>query len=72
MCIQRESHATKAESHSKKNQDGSYKLDKAGNKMKIGGVVAYAWFVFDASYDGYPEIRWLNTPELKEEQVSLF
>ena len=43
-----------------KNEDGSYKLDKDGNKKKIGSAACYAWFIFSADYQGDPTIRWIN------------
>lgn len=43
-----------------KNEDGSLILDKAGNPKKIGSAACYAWYIFDADYQGYPEIRWIT------------
>jgi len=57
------------------NEDGSYKLDKSGNKMKIGSAVCFVWAVFNNDYNGFPTIKWLNTPEEIADEikpVSLF
>lgn len=43
-----------------KDENGEYLLDKDGNKKKIGSAACYAWFVFNTSYNGYPQIRWIN------------
>lgn len=43
-----------------KNEDGSYILDKAGNKKKIGSAACYAWYIFDADYCGDPTIKWIT------------
>ena len=42
-----------------RNEDGTFKLDKDGNKMKIPSAVAYAWYVFEADYHGDPQIKWI-------------
>jgi len=34
-------------------------LYKDGEKMKNGGMIAYAWFVWDKSYIGKPTIEWI-------------
>lgn len=44
-----------------KNEDGTFKLDKDGNKMKIPSAVAYAWYVFEADYQGDPIIKWISS-----------
>lgn len=46
-----------------KNADGTFKLDKQGNKMKNGSAVCYAWFVWNTDYHGLPTIKWLGTSE---------
>lgn len=43
-----------------KNDDGSFKLDKDGNKVKIPSAVAYAWYIFDKDYSGDPQVKWIN------------
>ena len=43
-----------------KNEDGSLILDKQGNPKKIGSAACYCWAIFDTSYNGYPEIRWIT------------
>ncbi len=43
-----------------KNEDGSLILDKFGNPKKVGSAACYAWFIFDANYNGFPEIRWIT------------
>lgn len=43
-----------------KNDDGSLILDRNGNPKKIGSAACYAWFIFDADYQGYPEVRWIT------------
>ena len=43
-----------------RNEDGSFKVDKNGNKKKILSAVAYAWYVFDADYNGLPTVAWIN------------
>ncbi len=42
-----------------RNEDGTFKLDKDGNKIKISSAVAYAWYVFEADYQGDPVIKWI-------------
>ncbi len=42
------------------NEDGSFKLDKQGNRIKIASAVAYAWYVFEKDYVGDPTIKWIN------------
>ena len=42
-----------------KNEDDSLKLDKDGNPKKIGSAACYAWYIFDADYNGFPEVRWI-------------
>lgn len=32
---------------------------KNGEKMKNSGMIAYAWFVWDKSYKGNPQIDWI-------------
>ena len=34
-------------------------LYKDGKKMKNGGMIAYAWYVWDRQYTGKPEINWI-------------
>jgi hypothetical protein len=34
-------------------------LFKNGKKMKNGGMIAYAWFVWDKDYEGKPTIEWI-------------
>lgn len=34
-------------------------LYKEGKKMKNGGMIAYAWFVWDKNYVGKPTIEWI-------------
>lgn len=43
-----------------KNEDGSFKLDKDGNKIKVPSAVAYAWYIFETDYCGDPVIKWLS------------
>lgn len=43
-----------------KNDDGTFKLDKDGDKIKVPSAVAYAWYVFDKDYQGDPTIKWIN------------
>ncbi len=43
-----------------KNEDGSLKLDKDGNPKKIGSAACYAWYIFEADYQGFPEVRWIS------------
>ena len=43
-----------------KNSDGSFKIDKKGNKIKVPSAVAYAWYVFEKDYFGDPVIKWIN------------
>ena len=43
-----------------KNDDGSLILDRNGNPKKIGSACAYMWAVWEADYNGFPEIRWIN------------
>ena len=35
----------------------SSRIDLSNNQT--GGMLAFAWFVFDKSYQGYPTIEWL-------------
>lgn len=35
-------------------------LYKGGVKMKNGGMIAYAWYVWDKSYKGKPSIEWIR------------
>jgi hypothetical protein len=35
-------------------------LCKSGVKMKNGGMISYAWFVWDSAYKGEPMIRWIK------------
>ena len=42
-----------------KNEDGSLKLDKDGNPKKIGSACAYMWAIWEADYNGFPEVRWI-------------
>ena len=34
-------------------------LYKDGKKMKNGGMIAYAWYVWDKNYAGKPTIEWI-------------
>ena len=34
-------------------------LFKNGKKMKNGGMIAYAWYVWDKDYEGKPTIEWI-------------
>lgn len=43
-----------------RNEDGTFKLDKDGNKMKIPSAVAYAWYIFESGYQGDPVIKWIS------------
>ena len=43
-----------------KNDDGSFKLDKAGNMIKVPSAVCYCWYIFDKDYCGDPQIKWIN------------
>jgi methylase of polypeptide subunit release factors len=43
-----------------RNDDGSYKLDKAGNKQKVNSAVCYAWYIFEKDYAGKPTIDWIS------------
>ena len=42
-----------------KNEDGTFILDKDGNKKKIGSAACYCWFIFDTDYIGFPTLRWI-------------
>lgn len=42
-----------------KSEDGSIKLDRAGNKVKAPSAVCYAWLIFDSDYSGLPELDWI-------------
>ena len=46
-----------------KNDDGSYILDKDGNKKKIGSAACYCWFIFDTDYIGFPTLKWIAPKE---------
>lgn len=43
-----------------KNKDGSFVLDKDGNKKKVPSAVCYCWYVFNKDYQGNPTIKWIN------------
>ena len=43
-----------------RNEDGTFKLDKDGNKMKMPSAVAYAWYIFESGYQGDPVIKWIS------------
>ena len=32
---------------------------KNGKKMKYGGMIAYAWYIWDRHYVGKPTIEWI-------------
>ena len=51
-----------------KNDDGSFKLDRNGNKIKTQSAVCYAWYIFDLSYNGKPEIDWITNFDNKTDQ----
>jgi hypothetical protein len=34
-------------------------MTRNGEKMKNGGMIAYAWFVWSRGYKGAPKIGWL-------------
>lgn len=53
----------KGDERYQRNNDGTLKLDKAGNPLKIQSAVCYAWFIFDTSYVGLPVLDWINTPD---------
>jgi hypothetical protein len=57
-----------------KNEDGSFKLDKNGKKKKVPSAVAYAWYIFDMDYNGYPTIKWITPKEdeVNENKCKLF
>ena len=43
-----------------RNDDGTFRLDKDGNKMKMPSAVAYAWYIFESGYQGDPVIKWIS------------
>ena len=43
-----------------RNEDGTFKLDKDGNKMKIPSAVAYMWAIWESDYHGDPVIKWIS------------
>lgn len=51
-----------------KNDDGSFKLDRNGNKIKTQSAVCYAWYIFDLSYNGKPEIDWITNFDNKTDK----
>lgn len=51
-----------------KNEDGSFKLDRNGNKLKTQSAVCYAWYIFDLSYNGKPEVDWITNFDDKANQ----
>lgn len=61
----------KGDERCQRNADGSIKLDRSGNPIKIASAVCYAWFIFDNDYNGLPMLDWVNTPS-DTEDISLF
>lgn len=43
-----------------KNEDGSFKLDKNGNRLKVQSAVCYAWYIFNTAYTGKPQLDWIT------------
>jgi hypothetical protein len=37
-----------------------------GLNKKNSGLIAYAWFIWDKSYDGKPKINWILKGEQKQ------
>lgn len=53
-----------------KNEDGTFKLDKNGNKLKVQSAVCFCWFVWNNDYNGFPTIKWVNTPKQEEQSYT--
>lgn len=52
-----------------KNEDGTFKLDRDGNKKKIGSAACYCWFIFDTTYNGFPTIKWIAPKEEVDDRL---
>lgn len=46
-----------------RNDDGSFKMDRVGNLLKVQSAVCYAWLIFETDYNGLPQLDWVNLPE---------
>tara|TARA_Y100000593_G_C4186894_1_gene274838 strand:- start:52 stop:660 length:609 start_codon:yes stop_codon:yes gene_type:complete len=47
-------------------------LYKDGKKMKNGGMIAYAWYVWDKDYVGKPTIEWIRGQKQQEIEHEFF
>jgi len=47
-------------------------LYKDGKKMKNGGMIAYAWYVWDKNHTGKPTIEWIRGQQIDEVKHEFF